>query len=113
MVKIYDKLVRDKVPEIIEETGDTPITSILGESEYRRELYRKLQEECNEVFEATSREQLIEELADVLEVLKAIANLEDKQMSDVIEKAQEKKLTRGGFQKRIFLEKTISKEKSD
>ena len=112
MVKIYDKLVRDKVPEIIEETGDTPITSILGESEYRRELYRKLQEECNEVFEATSREQLIE-LADVLEVLKAIANLEDKQMSDVIEKAQEKKLTRGGFQKRIFLEKTISKEKSD
>ena len=111
MVKIYDKLVRDKIPEIIENNGEEAIVRVLDDNEYRRELCWKLKEEVNEVLNATSKEQLIEELADVLEVLKAIANLEEKSMADVIEVAQEKKLEKGGFQKRLFLEKTISKEK--
>ena len=104
-VKVYDKLVRDNIPTIIEKKGDTPVIRVLDENEYRRELMWKLQEECNEVMNATSREQLIEELGDVLEVLKAIAKLEDKTMADVVEKAQQKKLVKGGFEKRIYLEK--------
>ena len=108
-VKVYDKLVRDNIPTIIEKKGDTPVIRVLDESEYRRELMWKLQEECNEVMNATSREQLIEELGDVLEVLKAIAKLEDKTMADVVEKAQQKKLVKGGFEKRIYLEKTVKK----
>ena len=100
-VKVYDKLVRDNIPTIIEKKGDTPVIRVLDENEYRRELMWKLQEECNEVMNATSREQLIEELGDVLEVLKAIAKLEDKTMADVVEKDQKKKLVKGGFEKRI------------
>ncbi|MBQ3298047.1 MAG: nucleoside triphosphate pyrophosphohydrolase [Bacilli bacterium] len=110
-VRIYDKLVRDRIPEVIESNGDIPIIRTLGKEEYRRELMWKLQEEVNEVLNANSKEQLIEELADVLEVLKSIAKLENKSMADVIEVAQQKKLVKGGFEKRIYLEKTISKEK--
>ena len=110
-VRIYDKLVRDRIPEVIESNGDIPIIRTLGKEEYRRELMWKLQEEVNEVLSANSKEQLIEELADVLEVLKSIAKLENKSMADVIEVAQQKKLVKGGFEKRIYLEKTISKEK--
>ena len=109
-VRIYDKLVRDRIPEVIESNGDIPIRT-LGKEEYRRELMWKLQEEVNEVLNANSKEQLIEELADVLEVLKSIAKLENKSMADVIEVAQQNKLVKGGFEKRIYLEKTISKEK--
>ena len=109
--KVYDKLVRDKIPEVIERNGETAITRVLDENEYRRELLWKLQEEVNEVLNATSKEQLIEELADVLEVLKSIAKLENKTMADVIEVAQQKRLVKGGFDQRIFLEKTIIKEK--
>lgn len=110
-VRIYDKLVRDRIPEVIESNGDIPIIRTLGKEEYRRELMWKLQEEVNEVLSANSKEQLIEELADVLEVLKSIAKLENKSMADVVEVAQQKKLVKGGFEKRIYLEKTISKEK--
>lgn len=109
--KVYDKLVRDKIPEVIEKNGETAITRILDDNEYRRELLWKLQEEVNEVMNSTSKEQLIEELADVLEVLKSIAKLENKTMADVMEAAQQKKLVKGGFEKRIYLEKTISNGK--
>ena len=54
-------------------------------------------------------DELTEFRRDVLEVLKAIAKLEDKTMADVVEKAQQKKLVKGGFEKRIYLEKTIKK----
>ena len=109
MAKVYDKLVRDKIPEIMEKDNEIAITRVLGDDEYRRELYRKLKEECNEVMNATSKAQLIEELGDVLEVLKSIAALENKDFSDVVEVSMQKKLKKGGFEKRIYLEKTIDK----
>ena len=110
-VRVYDKLVRDNIPEIIKKNDDVPYTRILSDEEYRRELIWKLKEECNEVEQATTKEQLIEELADVLEVLKALAKLEGKSIADIIEVAQEKHLTRGGFEKKVYLEKVLVKEK--
>ena len=53
-------------------------------------------------------EETLEELADVLEVLKSIAELENKSLNDVIKISEQKRLKRGGFEKRIFLEKTYS-----
>ena len=50
-----------------------------------------------------------EELADVLEILKSIVELNDKKLDDVVEVAKQKRLKRGGFEKRIFLEKTYKK----
>lgn len=109
MEKIINKLVRDNIPNIIENNGEEVITRILGDDEYKKELYKKLLEEANEVINAKSSDETLEELADVLEVLKAIAELNNKDLEAIIEIANRKKLERGGFKKRIFLEKTMKK----
>ena len=109
-VLIFNKLVRDKIPEIIESNNEVAIYRILESNEYKQELYKKLLEEANEVINSKNSNDLIVELADVLEVLRAIANLENKELDDIIEFANKKELKRGGFSKRIFLEKTFNKE---
>lgn len=102
MEKVINKLVRDNIPNIIENNGEEVITRILGDDEYKKELCNKLLEESNEVINAKSSDETLEELADVLEVLKAIAELNNKNLEDIIEIAKRKKLERGGFKKRIF-----------
>lgn len=106
MVQIFNKLVRDNIPNIIENNGEKAITRILSDKEYRVELYKKLLEESQEVINSQDTEDILEELADVLEVLKSIAELENRNLDDIIEIANQKRLKRGGFSKKIFLEKT-------
>lgn len=107
MEKVHNKLVRDKIPEIIENNNEIPVIRNLSDEEFKTELYRKLLEECNEVLQNKSRDNVLEELADVLEIVKSISKLEGKCLDDVIEIADKKRAKRGGFEKRIFLEKTI------
>ena len=109
MEQIFNKLVRDNIPDKIKSNGEVAITRTLDDKEYRTELYKKLLEEANEVIDSKSTESIIEELADVLEILKSIAELENKNLDDVIDEANQKRLKRGGFEKRIFLEKTYNK----
>lgn len=104
MEKVYNKLVRDKIPEIIVGNGGEPFTRLLDEDEYKVELETKLMEEYNEVLLATGEER-VEELADMLEVISSLAKLEGKSLEDVIEVKNKKCDKRGGFEKRIFLEK--------
>ena len=106
MVQIFNKLVRDNIPNIIENNGEKAITRILSDKEYRVELYKKLLEESQEVINSQDTEDILEELVDVLEVLKSIAELENRNLDDIIEIANQKRLKRGGFSKKIFLEKT-------
>lgn len=109
MEKIYNKLVRDKIPNIIKEKGEIPVVRILDEIEYKNELGKKLYEEYKEVIEATGDDR-VEELADVLEVIRALANLENKNLNEVIAIADRKSKKRGTFEEKIFLEKVIEKE---
>lgn len=102
----YNKLVRDKIPEIIKNNNETPITRILNDEEYKVELEKKLLEEYYEVIEA-SKEDRIEELADMLEVMIYLAKLENATLDDLITIAKSKKEKRGGFDKKIFLENVI------
>ena len=106
MDRVYNKLVRDKIPDIIKDNKEIPITRVLDNNEYKEELEKKLFEECNEVV-MSSGSSRIEELADVLEVVKALAELEDKSLDDV-NCACSKREKRGAFEKRIFLEKVKS-----
>lgn len=108
MERIYNKLVRDNIPEIIKSNGEIPITRVLSLEEYKKELERKLLEEYNEVIETTGIEQL-EELADMLEVISALANLNGKNIEDIIEIAKDKSNKRGAFKDKIYLEKVIGK----
>lgn len=98
----YNKLVRDKIPEIIENNGENPITRILNDDEYKIELEKKLLEEYNEVIQASGANR-IEELADMLEVISSLAKLEGESLDKVIEVSNQKVKKRGGFEQRIFL----------
>lgn len=109
MEKIFNKLVRDNIPEIIKRNNEVAITRKLNEDEYRIELYKKMFEECKEVEESKNSDELLEELSDVLEIVKSIAELEGKKLDDVVMISNQKRLKRGGFTKRIFLEKTMDK----
>ena len=104
MEKVYNKLVRDKIPEIIVGNGGEPYTRILDEDEYKVELETKLMEEYNEVLLASGDDR-IEELADMLEVISALAKVEGKTLDDVVDVKNKKCNKRGGFEERIFLEK--------
>ncbi len=107
MEKVYNKLVRDKIPEIIENDGETPVVRVLNDDEYRIELEKKLKEEYEEVLSANGKEEILEELADMLEIIRALAILEDEDIQTVINIMDKKREKRGGFTKKIFLEKTI------
>ena len=87
MGKTYNKLVRDKIPEIIKNNGENPIVRVLDDNEYKVELEKKLFEEYNEVIESNYSDR-VEELADMLEVIDALARLEDKTLDDVIKAAK-------------------------
>ena len=100
---MYKKLVRDKIPEIIKGNNQNPITRILSDEEYKYELEKKLNEEYQEVLEATG-ENRIEELADMLEVIIYLAKLENKDLNDIIEICDKKHSKRGGFDDKIYLE---------
>lgn len=106
MEQVFNKLVRDNVPEIISSKGEGAITRILEDDEFKKALYKKLLEEANEVITATNKEDTLVELADVLEVLKTIAELNGATLEEIEKIAKQKKLKRGGFQKHVFLEKT-------
>lgn len=107
MEQIYNKLVRDNIPDIIHSSGENPITRILSNEEYKQELEKKLYEEYQEVLATTTLEDRVEELADMLVIIISLAKLENKSLDDVIEIAKTKKSKRGGFDNQIFLEKVI------
>jgi predicted house-cleaning noncanonical NTP pyrophosphatase (MazG superfamily) len=103
---MYNKLVRDNIPDIIKSRGGDPITRILDDTEYRLELEKKLLEEANEVINASGDDR-IEELADLLEVMYALMDLENKSLEDVQVVRENKALKRGAFTKRLYLENVI------
>jgi|AntAceMinimDraft_11_1070367.scaffolds.fasta_scaffold04667_2 predicted house-cleaning noncanonical NTP pyrophosphatase (MazG superfamily) len=104
MSRSYKKLVRDLIPEKIIATGKSPVTHILSDKEYQHELFRKLEEEVSEVIDAKNKEQQIEELADVQEVLLALYKSLDIQCEEVTGAGRKKRKQNGSFEKKIFLE---------
>lgn len=104
--KIFNKLVRDKIPEIIKEKGVNPKTKILNDDEYLIELKKKLQEETDEFFGAKTDDEFMIELADVLEVIEYLSLAKNVKWEELINKKEKKKKERGGFEKKIFLEYT-------
>ncbi|MEE1078141.1 MAG: nucleoside triphosphate pyrophosphohydrolase [Agathobacter sp.] len=99
-MKVYNKLVRDKIPEIIEEDGKNCKTRILSDEEYIAALEAKLNEEVAE-YQADKN---LEELADVLEVLQAICVARGYSLEELEALRAKKANERGGFADKIFLE---------
>ncbi len=102
----YHKLVRDRIPEIIEKSGKTCITSELSAPEYVEMLDEKLNEELAEYQESKSPE----ELADLLEVIRAVAVARGSSIEEIENIRIEKAAKRGGFEKRLLLLEVQSEE---
>lgn len=99
----YNKLVRDRIPEIINAAGKTCTTEILSDGDFRRMLDAKLDEELAEYH----RDQNIEELADLLEVLCAVTVARGYTLDELERVRSEKAKKRGGFEKKILLKEVI------
>ena len=99
----FDKLVRDKIPEIARGKGQTPVTHVADDAEYRTRLIAKLDEEVAEFKEALSAE----ELADVLEVIHGFCGLKGIAFGELDAIRQKKAEERGGFSGRIILDEVM------
>ncbi|ACX63344.1 nucleoside triphosphate pyrophosphohydrolase [Paenibacillus sp. Y412MC10] len=100
---VYNKLVRDLIPQVIEATGKAFRTRILDEEEYKKELIIKLKEESEEYFTAQSSKESLEELADMLEVIRALAVVHGATWEELEVLREKKAEARGGFQERVYL----------
>ena len=104
-VKIYNKLVRDRIPEIIEASGKTCVTETLSDEAYLKMLDKKLDEELAEYH----KDQNIEELADLLEVIHACAVARGYSVTELDQARGDKAAKRGGFEQKILL-KEVTEE---
>lgn len=100
MKHIYNKLIRDCIPEIIENDHKTCATRILNDEEYLVCLKSKLLEECHEVINVEG-EDIKKEIADVLEVLENTLHIDHQEVLSIKEK---KARSNGAFDKKIYLE---------
>lgn len=103
--KIYHKLVRDRIPDIIKADGKTCVTEILPDEQYLEMLDAKLSEELAEYQESKS----LEEMADLLEVIQAVVNARGWTWEQLEQVRADKATKRGGFEKRILLKEVIEK----
>lgn len=106
---IYDKLVRDKIPDIITKASKDPKIEILyDDDEFHEALAQKIIEEGNEYLETKE----LQELADILEILEALLKIHKISMGDIKKIQNEKKEKRGVFNQRIKLLSVSSKPKT-
>lgn len=99
----YNKLIRNLIPTIIASTGKSSNTRILDEAEYKTELHAKLREEADEYFSASSDAEALEELADMLEVIRSLAATHGADPEQLEQIRADKAAKRGGFDQRIYL----------
>lgn len=104
---IYNKLVRDLIPEVIERAGKTAVTEILDDEQYRIGLDLKLTEEIEEY----QKSKEVEELADILEVIYAIVETKDMTFQELELLRKEKADKRGAFRDKIFLKEVLEDSK--
>lgn len=104
----YCKLVRDKIPQIIEKDGKRALTDTLDDESFETFLERKLDEEVKEYHESKDAE----ELADILEVLITLAKLKGLTFADLMDLQTKKAVKKGSFSKKILLRAVCDKENS-
>lgn len=111
MIKTYEKLVRDKIPENIEKSGKESDITVLDHDAFLIELKKKLVEESKEVVSSETKDEMINELADVCEIVEKLMDVYGISQKELDEKKEFKRQTNGGFDKQLFLISVT--EKSD
>ena len=98
-----NKLVRDKIVDLMQEKGSKLYWFQLQDKDFQKQLKIKLLEEAQEAVHAVHKENVLEELADVLEVVHTLAKLYDISVKDLDMHQKKKRNEKGGFEKRIFV----------
>lgn len=98
----YNKLVRDKIPEIIKQNGGMPVVRVARDEEYWQKLKEKLREEVDEFMENGDASEIV----DILEVLDAICEYKNFGRAELLTLKNKKAEERGGFKERIILEES-------
>ena len=109
-MKIYNKLIRDRIPEIISKDGNTADIIILSEESFKQAIKEKLIEEATEVCNADNRDEVLSELADLQEVMDTIKQMYNINTLEVNTIQAVKALQRGKFEKRLYLKSVKEKE---
>ncbi|MGP4081387.1 nucleoside triphosphate pyrophosphohydrolase [Pseudalkalibacillus sp. R45] len=100
---VYNKLVRDRIPEMIEKSGDSYQTRILDETAYIKALEEKAFEELKEYQGAADAEDVLEELVDLIEVIHALTEARGFTVDELESVRKSKAEKRGAFSERVFL----------
>lgn len=99
MIRVYNKAIRDRIPEIIEKSGSESTVKILSDEDFLKELEKKLEEEIKEYKESKK----IEEICDLIEIAYRIAELYGVSNDSLNKKREEKNIERGKFEENVFL----------
>jgi len=102
----YNKLIRDKIPEIIKNAGWTPMVRILNKKEYLKEIKKKFTEETKELVKAKTKKEIINEIVDIQELIDTLIYEIGLTKSELEKQQKIKNKKRGGFKKKLFLIKT-------
>lgn len=102
-MKTYNKLVRDNIPEIIQKDGKNCEVSVLEYKDYIKEIKKKIIEEAIEVNEAKNNEEMIDELADLFELLDYLLIEEKIDLLKIKKRRIQKNIEKGGFENRLYL----------
>ena len=100
MIKKYNKLIRDKIPEIIKGVGERPYLRILNEKEYLREIKKKILEEARELIKATKKKDVVNEVVDIQELIDNLIAKLSLTKSQLQKQQKIKNKRRGSFKKR-------------
>ncbi|MDH4359050.1 MAG: nucleoside triphosphate pyrophosphohydrolase [Candidatus Berkelbacteria bacterium] len=103
MQKIYNKLIRDRIPEIIEGAGEIPHLRKLGKKEFKEELKKKVLEEARELIGSKSKKEILNEVVDIQELIDWLAKELKINPSQLGKLQAEKNKKRGSFKKKLFL----------
>jgi predicted house-cleaning noncanonical NTP pyrophosphatase (MazG superfamily) len=103
IMPVYNKLVRDFIPKVIENTGKKYTSRVLNDSEYITELKNKAFEELKEYINTKNKNDGVEELADLLEIIHALAEYHGSSIEEVEKIRKRKVMNRGRFKEKIFL----------
>ena len=102
--KTYHKLIRDKIPQIIIKNKAIPKILKLNDKQFRIALKEKLVEEAREVLEAKTKEEVLNELSDVLQLIESIAENNNLSLVEIKKQKEKKKQERGSYKKKLLLE---------
>ncbi|MFA6050442.1 MAG: nucleoside triphosphate pyrophosphohydrolase [Candidatus Paceibacterota bacterium] len=99
----YNKLIRDNIPEKIVKGGGEFEVRELKDEEYQQELLKKIAEEAGGLSRSRTKEDFLDELADLYAVIEALKKLEGITEEEVVKAIEDNRLRKGGFDKKLFL----------